>query len=178
MKQFKSFFKQNKKEIVQLISCFSLVFLLLGLGRISAYFVSQSINIKNSFMPGIVTCEILEDFNGSEKSNVRIKNTGNTEAYVRCFIVATWMNDEGEVYGESIPVPGEDFEIILGDSWGLGDDGYYYYPNVVLKDKETPNLIESCVEVEGQVPNGYHLSVEIIASAVQANPDKKTKLWN
>lgn len=177
MKNFKSFFKQHKKLLAQIFACFTLVFLLFGLGRISAYFMSQTAEMKNTFPSGIVSCEIFETFNGIEKSNVRIKNTGNTEAYFRCFIVATWMNDKGEIYGGSIPIKGKDFNIEFGDSWTIGNDGYYYCAEIISKDEESPVLIEMCTEIDGKAPNGYHLSVEIIASAVQANPDKRAELW-
>ena len=37
-------------------------------------------------------------------------------------------------------------------------------------DREPPQLIKECSVIDGKGPEGYHLSVEILASAIQSEP--------
>lgn len=178
MKTHKAKKKSKKSEMLQNFSIILILLLLVtSVGGISAYFVSKTNTIENVFTPGIVACAVSETFDGVTKSNVSISNTGNVNAYIRAYIVATWVNNDGAIYGAAAPKAGEDYTIVLGTSWVEGEDGYYYCQSAVSPGETTPILIHSCTEVEGQAPEGYSLSVEIIASAVQANPNKTYEVW-
>ena len=73
------------------------------------------------------------------------------------------------------PEEGSDYEITYSKSvdessnWVLGKDGYWYYTVPVSIDSETTNLIERCV-CKVTPPDGYYLSVEIVASSIQSTP--------
>lgn len=144
----------------------------LAIGGTLAYIIANTVSVENKFTPGEVRCEVLEDpFDKITKSNVRIKNTGNTAAYIRATYVVTWQKDDGTVNGK-MPVVGTDYTIVFADNTGwelIGD--YWYYTSPVAAGGETGVLIASCKLAEGAaVPTGYHLSVEIIASAIQSEP--------
>lgn len=143
----------------------------LAIGGTLAYIIANTVSVENKFTPGEVRCEVLEDFDKITKSNVRIKNTGNTAAYIRATYVVTWQKDDGTVNGK-MPVVGTDYTIEFAENSGwelIGD--YWYYTSPVAAGGETGVLIASCKLVEGAaVPTGYHLSVEIIASAIQSEP--------
>lgn len=146
----------------------------LAIGGTLAYIIANTVSVENKFTPGEVRCEVLEDpFDKITKSNVRIKNTGNTAAYIRATYVVTWQKDDGTVNGK-MPVAGTDYTIDVESAkergWML-IDGYWYYTSPVSAGGETGVLIASCKLAEGAaVPTGYHLSVEIIASAIQSEP--------
>ncbi len=143
----------------------------LAIGGTLAYIIANTEEVKNKFTPGEVRCEVLEDFDKITKSNVRIKNTGNTAAYIRATYVVTWQKEDGTVNGK-MPVVGTDYTIEFAENSGwelIGD--YWYYTSTVAAGGETGVLIASCKLAEGAaVPTGYHLSVEIIASAIQSEP--------
>ena len=143
----------------------------LAIGGTLAYIIANTVSVENKFTPGEVRCEVLEDFDKITKSNVRIKNTGNTAAYIRATYVVTWQKDDGTVNGK-MPVVGTDYTIEFAENSGwklIGD--YWYYTSPVAAGGETGVLIASCKLAEGAaVPTGYHLSVEIIASAIQSEP--------
>lgn len=147
----------------------------LAIGGTLAYIIANTVSVENKFTPGEVRCEVLEDFDKIfdkiTKSNVRIKNTGNTAAYIRATYVVTWQKDDGTVNGK-MPVVGTDYTIEFAENSGwklIGD--YWYYTSPVAAGGETGVLIASCKLAEGTaVPTGYHLSVEIIASAIQSEP--------
>ena len=51
-------------------------------------------------------------------------------------------------------------------------DGYYYAKAPVAPKGNTPVLIEKCTEVAANAPDGYTLSLEILADAIQSTPTR------
>lgn len=171
--------------------------LLVAVGGTLAYILTNTDALENVFNPSKVSCAVVEDQfpdgaeNGkvsvTQKTNVKIKNTGDTDAYIRVALVVTWKNEEGNVYAQA-PVASDennanDYSIVFADQsgWEQGSDGFYYYTESVHPcthtDEEahvgcmTEVLIQSVTQTEAQkenAPDGYFLSVEIVASAIQS----------
>ncbi len=152
----------------------SVLVLLVGIvGASLAYLTMKTEPVKNEFTYGKVSCEVLEDFDGTVKSNVRIKNTGNIPAYIRARVVVTWKNENGDIYGTK-PVLNEDYSfnynINLIYDWTEGGL-YFYFPDPVDPGAETTWMLHNCEKMENaNVPEGYDLSVEILADAIQSEP--------
>ena len=72
-----------------------------------------------------------------------------------------------------LPQEGTDYTLKYTEGvWLQGADGYWYYPDPVAPQDSTGKLIESCVQLAtANAPDGYHLSVEIAASAIQSVPE-------
>lgn len=156
------------------------VLLTATVGSTAAWLVSKPAAVENNFVPGKVACQVLEDFgaeNGtSVKRNVRVKNTGNTDAYIRVLLVFTWKDKDGNIFSNK-PQEGKDYQINKNlTDWikQESDAGtYYYYKKPVARDAETDVLIELLRQADGVTgpENGkYKLSVDILADAVQADP--------
>ena len=150
----------------------SVLVLLVGIvGASLAYLTMKTPAVKNEFAYGKVSCEVLEDFDGTVKSNVRIKNTGNIPAYIRARVVVTWKNENGDIYGTK-PQAG-DYTLEINEAgWKTDANGYYYCTQPVAAGELTPILIKSCKPNDGRNPEGYALSVEILADAIQSQPAK------
>lgn len=157
-----------KRSLVLVVSV--LVLLLAVAGGTLAWLTAQD-SVTNTFSPAYVTCDVAENFENGIKSGVKIKNTSNIPAYIRAYIVVTWKDSTGNVYGQ-MPVKDKDYtmEIPSDTGWVKGSDGYYYYTSPVAVGGSTGTLISECKPVEGRAPNGYNLSVEIIAEAIQSVP--------
>lgn len=167
-----------------LVLCLILV-LSLTSGVTFAYLVTKTDSIENKFLPSKVTTEIEETFDGKIKKNVRIKNTGDIEAWIRASVVITWQDTDGNVYGQA-PVEEKDYKISynLNDAgWLKGDDGFYYWSSPVAptdpadpaKPADGSNftdvLITECKLVDdANVPDEYTLTVEVIGSGIQSLP--------
>ncbi len=171
--------RRKRRFVTLLIS----LLLIIGIcvGGTLAYIFTHTEAAENVFTPGKVSCSINETFDGSTKSNVSVNNTGNTDAYIRAYISVTWMADN-EALNQTVtaktPVENEDYTISFsGNSgWLKGSDGYWYYSDPVSAGGSTATLIEQCKPIDGATaPEGYHLSVEIIASAIQASPNTLVK---
>lgn len=156
------------------------VLLTATVGSTAAWLVSKPAAVENNFVPGKVACQVLEDFGAESgtyvKSNVRVKNTGNTDAYIRVLLVFTWKDKDGNIFSNK-PQEGKDYQINKNlTDWikQESDAGtYYYYKKRVARDAETDVLIELLRQADGVTgpENGkYKLSVDILADAVQADP--------
>ena len=161
---------QSKQSLaIKLVICLILL-LMISVGGTIAFVVTHTIEIRNTFTESVVKCEVDETFKDNVKSNVSIKNTGDTTAYIRAFVNVTWMNESGQV--ASVSPKSTDYMIEYSTSgWLKGSDGYYYYSLPVQPNDKTAVLINSCRLLEtASAPDGYYLSVEIVCSSIQSTP--------
>ena len=171
-----------RKTRIKWIIFFAAVILVIfiGAGAALSYISAESEPVRNDLVAGKVSCEVVEVFDGSVKTDVAVKNTGNTSAYIRCDVIANWQSktNSEEILARA-PVEGVDFEIVAGSSvWVEGQDGYWYHSEPIEPDEMTEIFIEKISPVT-EAPEGYELSVEIIASAIQANPASVVETsWN
>lgn len=158
-----------KRSLVLVVSLLAL--LLVVAGGTLAWLTAQD-SVSNTFTPAHVTCAVEETFKNGTKSDVKIKNTSDIPVYIRASIIVTWKDSDGNVYGQ-LPVAGTDYTMdIATDGWVL-KDGYYYCTSPVAVGDTTGTLINKCVvSATAEKPNGYDLSVEIIAEAIQSQPDR------
>lgn len=148
-----------------------------GVGGTIAFLTDSDGPLKNLFNPSKITTTVEEEFDGETKSDVKIKNTGDTTAWIRAAVVVTWQDKDGNVYGQA-PVAGTDYTITfdLDNGWTTGSDGFYYWTKPVKSvDEDSENcltgvLISECKPVANKAPEGYSLTVEIIGSGIQSKP--------
>ena len=170
---------QSKQSLaIKLVICLILL-LMISVGGTIAFVVTHTSEIRNTFTESVVKCEVDETFENNVKSNVSIKNTGDTTAYIRAFVNVTWMNESGQV--ASVSPKSTDYMIEYSTSgWLKGSDGYWYYSLPVQPNNKTAVLINSCQLLEtASAPDGYYLSVEIVCSAIQSTPESVVRdIWH
>ena len=147
--------------------------LTVAVGSTLAYIFMRTDPVNNTFTPAQVSCAVVEEFKDNVKSNVKIQNTGDTDAYIRVAIVITWKSADGTKVWAQKPVEGIDYTITMPSNtgWISASDGYYYYSSAVSSNAVTGILIKEVTPKDGRQPPAYYLSVEIVASAIQASPD-------
>lgn len=177
--------KRSSKRFSPLMIAISVALILcMTVGGTIAYLAAQSESVVNTFTPSEVKIEIGEDFNNgyTVKKDVVVKNTGDTDAYVKAMVVINWQNDQGQV----IPAAAGDYKIDMGDDkWSDGEvPGIYYYDDILPareSDSEpypaTLNLIDKVEVLKDAPQEGYVLHVEVIASAIQARPAAAKADW-
>ena len=165
------------KKKVSLLLVSLVLIAAIAVGSTVAFIATSTEPITNIFNPANVTIDIDESFVDGVKTDVQVKNTGSTDAFIRAKIVVTWKDADGNVSATK-PVKNTDYTMTLNTTdWFLGSDGFYYCKTSVAPDAPnnlTPVLIEKC-EKTGTPPDGYDLSVEIIASGIQSTPDGAVK---
>lgn len=164
--------------------------LFVTVGSTLAYIFTMTDPVENTFTPSKVSCAVVENVNGEQeqtqsdadtingvttKENVVIKNTGDTYAYIRVAVVVNWMSTDGTKVWASKPVENTDYTIRYAENtgWEKGSDGYWYYTKPVPPTEGsnlTDILINEAKVLEPAPLDGYYLSIEIVASALQAKP--------
>lgn len=161
-----------RKEFVLLVSVFAMIAGVVG-GTV-AYLVVDTDPLTNNFDLAEVSCRVEEEFDNQIKENVKIQNTGDIPAYIRAKVVVTWKDEDGNVYGQA-PIEETDYTIQFNEGVWKREGDYWYYDEPVAPVTEnncyTPVLINRCSS-SGTEPEGYHLSVEILAEAIQSEPTK------
>ena len=146
-------------------------------GGTVAWLTQTTGTANNNFEYGRVSCAINESFNGTTKSGVTVKNTGNTPAYIRATYVVNWLDAQGNIVA-SVP---EGYSYTLTENpdskWTKGNGGYFYYLSPVAPDAFTSGSLLTCTVTRPENPE-YRLSVEILATAIQSTPAKAvTEAW-
>lgn len=154
----------------------AVIVLLAGaVGGTWAFLVAQSEPVQNNFTYAHVRCTIDEKFENGVKSDVKIQNTGDIPAYIRARIVVTWKDRSGNV--SAVPVKDTDYTITFNETDWTQQGDYWYCNTAVDATKFTPVLITECKKT-GTAPDGYNLSVEILADAIQSEPaNAVTEAW-
>ncbi|MDY4251603.1 MULTISPECIES: hypothetical protein [unclassified Clostridium] len=168
--------KKQKREKIALLVSLVLLFTITVGGTI-AFIYTQTQSVTNTFKPSNVACEVDEDFDEKIKKDVSIKNTGDTEAYIRATILVNWIDDSENISAVK-PVLDEDYSLSFAENndW-LKIGEYYYYKSPVEAKGHTDILIKECRQLTEK--DGYYLSVEILAEAIQSTPiEAVTNSWN
>ena len=170
--------KHSRIRMNKLAILFIAVVMLIGAvaGSTVAFLVTETAPVENKFSYAKLSTEITEDFNGATKSNVQIKNTGNTAAYIRATYVVTWRDMSGNV----VPSVPEGYSYSLTENpdgtWKMIGD-YFYYPTPVEPNSSTLGSLLNCTVTHPDNPE-YVLNVEILASTIQSTPENAvTEAW-
>lgn len=94
-----------------------------------------------------VTVDVTDKVNDerNEKSNVVIKNTGESTSYIRAAIVGHWVSDAGVILSPW-NIDDDDtgkFDGLANGSWLQGSDGFFYHKAPVAPGKTTDALFNS-----------------------------------
>lgn len=154
--------------------------LLITVGTTLALIFTSTGDVKNTFKPSRVACKVVEGTSapvendivdtGTVKEDVKIQNTGDTDAFIRVAVVVNWMSADGTKVWATAPKLGTDYSIAFASGWKQGADEYWYYTESVAPMSLTKPLITKA-EQKTVAPDGYYLSIEIVASAIQSSPD-------
>ena len=162
--------KLNRKLLFLLLTAF----LLANATVVYAYTMQHTQDLVNTFLPARVDSEVVEEFDGEEKSEIKIQNTGNVEAYLRMKIITYWQDSKGNI----VAIPPEPLAIDYDDAHWFLQDGYYYYKHPVPAGVTTShNLLTAPIEMTIKTQTGedgvtytYYPVVEIVSEAFQSKP--------
>lgn len=161
-----------------IVAALAVVVLTAAVGGTMAWLSTNTNDLTNTFTPARVTCAVDETFNGQKKENVKIRNTGDTDAYIRAMVIGNWCDKDDKVV-QSIDFDNMNYFGYLGANWFQGSDGFYYYKEQVAPEASTGALFGYIVPKENDKPDGAdHLEVNIVCQAVQSTPAKAvTEAW-
>lgn len=159
--------RRSKKTGMLFLSLLLVIGMVVG-GTV-AWLSTKSAPITNTFLPSKVACEVTESFNGTVKSNVNVKNTGDIDAYIRVKLVTYRVNDEGDHIGGTAKIP----PFTPGNGWVENGDYYYYTQPVAPGTKPADALIDRITLTrsydDADDADGGKQVIEVMAEAIQAN---------
>lgn len=157
--------KATSKKLIVTLACVLLT-ALIGVGATLAYLFAQTPPLENTFTPVFLTCET----QGSVKTGASVKNTGDVDGYIRVAVVCSWVSETDNSVHASKAEEGTDYTATWNTTaWIKGADGFYYYVSPVKAGEATEVLLSGFTRI-AQPPQGYTLTVQINATAIQAEP--------
>ncbi|MFA5587051.1 MAG: hypothetical protein WDA02_11115 [Saccharofermentanales bacterium] len=139
----------------------------------SAYLTSSPDPLENTFSRPEIELEILENFDQETKTGLGIKNTGNTDVFVRAAVLIQAEAADGSVLAYT-PSAGDDYTMSsLGAGW-FHKDGYYYHRSPIAAGQETGVLFAEIKAL--RIPlltfegTDYYLSVHVVSQVIQTSP--------
>ena len=156
--------KLRKNSLIILVLLVVLAMSLVG--TLFAYMYKQTEPVTNTFVPAIVDCAVEEIFDGSVKSSIKVKNSGNINAYLRVRLVSYWINEEEQI----MPIASQMPSFTANANWiKIGEDTYYYTAPVAPNEVTPEDLLGTPMTL-GTSAEGYLQVVEVFAEAIQAMP--------
>lgn len=166
MKRAKHSMGFSGKSLTLIISLVALC--AVAVGGTLAWLFDSSEKLENNFYVPDAKIDIEETFDGREKTDVGVTNTGEAEVYVRVMLVETWRNSDDQVVAEPEGAV-VNYEMGNSNDWVKGSDGYYYYTKPLDVGDTTPNLIDKATCT---VPKGAALmDLEVVAQGIQSMPE-------
>lgn len=167
-----------RKKILVMILTFLIVIALL-LPVVYAYMFRSVEPVISIFDPANVKCKVVETFENDIKSSITVKNTGNTDAYIRVRLVIHWEDSKGNVVSRDVDF--SKIAIVNRNDWLADSSEFtYYYKKPVAADALTGELLGKNIELYAKVEdvdeNGvtvkyyYYPVIEVVAEAIQALP--------
>lgn len=156
-----------RKSVATVLSL--LLILTVSVGGTLAYLITHTTPVRNQFTPSYVACQVTESFDGTIKSEVNVKNTGDTEAYIRVKLVTYRVNSANQHIGGTAEIP----TFTPGENWVKYGE-YYYYTKPVAPGAEpeteligTPGIALSSAYNDA---DGGKQVIEVMAEAIQSGP--------
>lgn len=146
--------------------------LTLAVGGTIAFLSTKTDPVVNTFNPSQVTCSVEENFDGTNKTNVNVKNTSNIDAFIRVKLVTYRVNDKNQHIGGLAEIP----EFMPGDGWLKYGEYYYYTKPVAPGASPAADLISSIV-LNGSYADadGGKQAIDVMAEAIQSVPEAAVK---
>lgn len=134
----------------------------MAIGGTVALLMDSTDSVTNKFAPASSGITIEEKFKENCKTEIAVRNTGDTGTYIRVSLVANYYDENGNITGGAA-VP--DFTL-NSEKWFLGNDDYYYYKQPVAAGDVTDNLLAS----ESKMQLEDNMQVTVLAQSIQASP--------
>lgn len=159
--------KRNQKRKDLLLAVSIMLIIGFAVGGTVAWLTTSTLPVENQFTPSSVTCKVEESFSNNIKSDVKVENTGDTEAYIRVRLISYRQNGEGDTIGGEASIEGLELKLAPVTKW-VSDGDYYYYTDPVAPYGFTDVLIESYTL--GTYADGESQVLEVLAEAIQSSP--------
>ena len=129
------------------------------------------VNIEETF-PTVTNFKVDETY----KKEVKIKNTTNGAMFVRVMILPTLETPEGKVFSPRIE---KEVQLTGMDAkWVDGQDGYYYYTDVIKEGKKSEFLMKEVMVTGHTLSKGKEaFSIQLKVESINTVKDNFVEAW-
>ncbi len=162
--------RSYRKTLVLLIA--AALLLTMSVGSTAALLQATSDAVENVFMAVKVDTKINETFTSAGKSSITVENPQADDSmavYVRAAVVGNWVKGGKIVEKWTLP---DDY--INTTNWVIGNDGFYYYKQVLEVGTSTENLLAKTI-TQATREDDANLEVTVVHQAVQYMPTSAVK---
>lgn len=160
------FYRRKRRNTKALTLLLALVLLCGAVTGTLAYLSANTDGITNTFTTAEVPNTPEEKFDGTTKTEIKVKVDGNIAAYVRVKLVTYRVNDEGDRIGGVATIP----NFTLGENW-FEKNGYYYYSLPVQPGASSGNLLGTSISLQEYTDaDGGKQVIEVISESIQSVP--------
>lgn len=144
--------------------------LALAVGGTIAWIKADTTPVQNTFTYASVTTTVEEKLEDNVKKDVKARNTGDINAFIRIKLVPYRTNAEGQRIGGDATL--NQFDI--GADWKYYN-GFYYYTKPVAPGDPTGVLATEIVLKTYTDADGGYQSLDVMAEAIQSTPEQAVK---
>lgn len=171
-----------KKSITLLVA--ALLLFTAAVGTTIAYLSATPKTVENKFNPVSMYVHVEENFDNTEKKDVKVTNKSAIPVFVRVRVATTWVDTDGNVVnpatlpsGYTCTVTPENAE--SGNDWVL-ENGIWYYTKPVAPNAKTDALPQTWKSTYPENDQKYVWNVTILSEAIQpqpSDPESYTAAW-
>ncbi len=152
------------KKKLTIFSTILLISLMVAGGTLSWFAFGSDLSIAEPKM-GTVDVDVIN----SSLKNIKVKNSGSNEIYIRVRLIPQWDDQSLSVANVKIKIT---------DNW-IEKDGYYYYKHKVKRNERTANLIRDIIYTDlTEEYEGARFTLEVIAEGVQSTNEAWKDTWS
>lgn len=157
----------KKKTLISVLAIVLVSLVLVGFQTNAfLHWVSDS-PVINRFKLDTPKTIIEEEFDGTVKKNIVIKNDSSVDVYVRVALIPRWRENEtgNLVYDDLSSIEGLDFSV--DEQWIKVDD-YYYFKERLNKGNETSDLLNG-KSIMAPVLKDRTFELDVIVQSIEAS---------
>ena len=141
--------------------------LALAVGGTIAWIKADTTPVQNTFTYASVTTTVEETLDGNVKKDVKARNTGDINAFIRIKLVPYRTNAERQRIGGDATLD----SFTIGADWKYYN-GFYYYTKPVAPGDYTGFLTREIVLKTYTDADGGYQSLDVMAEAIQSTPEQ------
>lgn len=158
--------RNSKKPLLLLLSLVLVV--ALAVGGTLAWLTAKTDPVVNTFTAGTGGTNIVETVTPTEKTSVKIQNTGDIDVYVRVRLVINCIDADNNIIAGTKPT------VQIKEGWTFYGD-YYYYNGTIGENETTSELLNAPITLDDGQGNLYE--VNVMAQTIQVGGGAVEDAW-
>lgn len=180
-----------RKFLLVIVCCLAVIGVVFSGIGVTLALMKSSEQRTNDFSIGDLRTELVEDFtpptltelDKSYKKEVSVKNTGETGAFVRVMVLPQILS-KADNQGNQLLLPSTIAKELILDldlaKWADGEDGYYYYLDILAPKEATSHLFTTVTLASSAMTDAYEeaeLTIDVKVESINGTKWAYQDAW-